>query len=115
MENAGVKEKKYVVGEVITGSAPVGGTTANGKFPGARCWQKANSSKSSATTTPPPPMPNIPEATPHTHATTNIPARRAIESDTNFLPIAAGYVRVARRFSPKQERRQHQETSKPSF
>jgi len=58
---------------------------------------------------------NIPAATPHTHATAKIPASRAAVSDTGFLLLAAGQVRIALRLPPEQKSRQHQEATEQSL
>src|SRR4029077_4373258 len=96
---------------------PVGGISAINEVPCARCWLNAKSSPSSGTRITPPPIPNIPEATPHTHAIANIPVPRLAPlvtpaaSGTGSLHLAVGRVRIVLRFSPEQECRQHQETS----
>src|SRR5213083_1735261 len=95
----------------ISASTPVGGINATREVPCARCWLNPNSNPSSGTSSTPPPIPNIPEATPHTHATAKIPAMRPIDSSMNFPLAASGRVRIAARLSPKQKSRQYQEAA----
>src|SRR4029077_15255275 len=96
----------------INANSPVGGISAIKEVPCARCCSNAKSSPRSGTRRTPPPTPNIPEATPQTHAAAKIPALRPAASATSFLLAGAGHVRIALRLSPEQEACQHEETSK---
>src|SRR5713101_6437622 len=95
---------------------PVGGISATKLVPCARCWLYANSSPRSGTSRTPPPIPNIPEATPQTHATAKIPALRPTLSATGpLLACDAHRLTFLLSLSPEQDRCQHQEAPEKSF
>jgi hypothetical protein len=110
-----LQETKSCRAYAINARTPVGGIIATKLVPWARCWLKENNNPRRGTSRTPPPMPNIPEATPQIHATTNIPVLRPIPSTTGPLLPAGNRSTFDLCFSPQQNCRQYKETAKQSL
>src|ERR1700674_4573102 len=96
-------------------STPVGGISAIRLVPCARCWLNANSNTRRGTKRTPPPIPNIPEATPQTHAVAKIPRPRPVPSAMGRLLSPADLAALESRLSPKQQCGQHEETAEQAL